>query len=111
MRRSIWIIAAALLAAPLIAVQAAPLNVNLTYLGHGQYLFQKNAYDHTGVVKAVQAAYPGQPIDLVSVVVPAGSTLLDRRDICRLRVELQAQVKMHLIVGDGTTTTQPQFCN
>jgi hypothetical protein len=91
------------------AAQADPLKVNVTYLGQGHFLFKKQTYDHTGLVQAVQAAYVGQPIDLVSVVVPAGTTLLDRRDICRLRVELQTQVKMHLVVGDGTT--QPQFCN
>lgn len=108
MRRSIWIIAVVLLLAPLLAAQASPLKIPLTYLGHGQYLFKKQTYDHTGVVQAIQAAYVGQPIDLVYVFIPAGTTLLDRRDICRLRVELQTRVDMHLTVGDGTV---PQFCN
>lgn len=112
MRRSIWIIAAALLFAPLMAAQAAkPLVIDLTYLGHGNYLFQKVAYTHATVVQAVQAANPGVPIELVSVVMPAGVTLLDRRDVCLLRLELQTKVKMRLIVGDGTDATAPQFCN
>ena len=111
MRRSVLIIATALLLAPLMAAQAAPLKVVVSYLGHGNFLFQKKAYTHAAVVQAIQAAYVGQPISFVSVDVPAGISLLDRRDVCRLRVELQTQVKMHLVVGDGTTTTSPQFCN
>jgi len=111
MRRSVGIIAAALLVAPLMAAQAKPLKVSLTYLGQGHFLFQKMTYDHTGVVQAVQVAYAGQHIDFVSVEMPAGTTLLDRRDICRLRVELQIPVRMHLAIGDGTDATSPQFCN
>ncbi|HEY1773589.1 MAG TPA: hypothetical protein VGH91_10405 [Gammaproteobacteria bacterium] len=111
MRRSVWIIAAALLLAPLMAAQAAPVVVELTYLGQGQYLFRNKQYDYRRVVKVIQNTHPNELIDLVSVNMPQGTTLIDRKEVCGLRQALNTQVKMHLDVGDGTGTTAPQFCN
>jgi hypothetical protein len=109
MRCSVWILAAALLQAPLMAAQAGPVVVEVSYLGHGQYMFRKKVYDYAKVVKVIRRDHQDEPIDLVSVDMPQGSSLMDRQEICRLRLDLQTQVKMHLDVGDGTT--QPQFCN
>jgi hypothetical protein len=109
MRRSIWIIAAALLLAPLMAAQAGPVVVELTYLSPGHYFFRNKEYSYTTVVKLIKAAHQGEQIDLVSVNMPQGTSLIDRKDVCRLKQDLGTRVKMHLDVGDGTT--QPQFCN
>ena len=110
MRRSVWLFAAALLLAPFVAAQAwGPVVVELAYVGNGHYVFEKTAYDHTGVVQAILAAHQGEHIDLVSVYVEPGASLADRKDICLLRTELGTVLKMHLDVGDGQT--QEQFCN
>jgi hypothetical protein len=109
MRRSIWIIVAALLAAPLMAAQAGPVVVEVSYLGHGQYRFRKKTYDYAKLVKHIRADHQDEHIDLVSVKMPQGSSLTDRQEVCHLRQDLLTQVKMHLDIGDGTT--QPQFCN
>src|SRR5579863_8500087 len=103
MRRSVCIILAALSLAPFLAAQADPVVVELTYLGHGHYVFRKNAYDYTRVVLAIQATHQGVHIDLVSVNMPQGSSLPDRKEVCQLRQDLLTQVKMHLDVCDGTT--------
>lgn len=109
MRRSIWMLSTALLLAPLMAAQAGPVVVKVAYTGHGQYVFKKTVYDYTGVVQAIQAAHQGEHIDLVAVYVYLGASVADRRDICRLRQDLQTQLKMHVDVGDGET--REQFCN
>ena len=111
MRLSVWIIAAALLLAPLMAAQAGPVVVEVSYLGQGTYLFKKKTYRYEKLVKAIKADHENVAIDLVSVNMPQGTTLLDRKEVCHLRQDLGAQVKMHLDVGDGSGTTTPQFCN
>jgi hypothetical protein len=110
MRCSVWILAAALLLAPLMAAQAGPVVVEVSYLGHGQYLFRKKIYDYAKAVKVIRRTHQDEPIDLVSVDMPQGSSLIDRQEVCHLKQDLGTQqLKMHLDVGDGTT--QPQFCN
>jgi hypothetical protein len=109
MRRSIGIIAAALLLAPFLAAQAAPVVVELTYLSPGHYIFRKQEYSYATVVKVIKAAYQGEQIDLVSVNMPQGTSLIDRQNVCHLKQDLGTRLKMHLDVGDGTTA--PQFCN
>ncbi|MFI4967639.1 MAG: hypothetical protein ACHQAU_02840 [Gammaproteobacteria bacterium] len=111
MRRSVWIIVAALLAAPLMAAQAGPVVVEVTYLGQGQYLFKKKTYDYAKLVKHIRADHQDEHIDLVSVRMPQGASLTDRNEVCGLRQALNTQVKMHLDIGDGTGATAPQFCN
>lgn len=91
------------------AAWAGPVVVELGYVGRGNYAFQKKVYDHASLVQAILAAHEGEPIALVSVYLPAGVTLADRQDVCRLRGELGTQLKMHLDVGNGAT--QEQFCN
>jgi hypothetical protein len=111
MRSKVGIVAALFLAAAMAAQAAAPLVVKVGYLGQGHYLFKKKTYDHAGVVQVIQAKYQGEHIDLISVHVVAGASVADRRDICQLRHDLGAQLKMHVEVGDGTDSTQEQFCN
>lgn len=109
MRRSVWLIVAALWLAPLLAAQAGPVVAEVGYVGHGQYAFKKKLYDHAGLVQAILAKHQGEHIDLVSVHLPAGITLADRKDVCQLRMDLGTQLNMHLDVGNGQT--QEQFCN
>jgi hypothetical protein len=109
MRRSVGIIAAVLLLAPFMAAQAGPVVVEVTYLGQGQYVFKKKIYDYRRVVKVIRADHQDEHIDLVSVKMPQGASLTDRNEVCHLRQDLLAQVKMHLDVGDGET--REQFCN
>jgi hypothetical protein len=108
MKRSVPMLAAMLLLALSQAAQARPVLVEVAYLGHGQYLFRKTVYDYPGVVQAILATHQSH-IDLVSVLLPAGASVADRRDVCHLKADLGTQLKMHLDVGDGTT--QEQFCN
>ena len=103
--------AVGLMAFALSAQAAKPVVVELAYTGQGHYVFKKKTYDHQAVVQAIQAKYQGEHIDLVSVRVAAGASVAERRDICQLRVELGTRLKMHVEVGDGSDTTQPQFCN
>ena len=109
MRRSIWMFSVALLLTPLMSAQAGPLVVEVAYAGHGNYVFKKTTYDYAGVVQAIQAAHQGEQIDLVWVFVPQGVSVADRKDICRLRLDLQTRLKMRLDIGNGQTTEQ--FCN
>jgi hypothetical protein len=109
MRRSIWMFSAALLLSPLMAAQAGPVVAEVAYVGQGHYVFKKKPYDYTGVVQAILAKYQGEHIDLVSVYVFQGASVADRKDICRLRLDLQTQLKMHLDIGNGET--REQFCN
>lgn len=109
MRRSIRMFAAALLLAPFMAAQAGPVVVEVAYTGQGHYVFKKTTYDYTAAVQAIQYYYANKHIDLVSVYVFPGASIADRKDICRLRVDLQTQLKMHLDIGNGQT--QEQFCN
>lgn len=108
MKRSIPMIAAMLLLALSQAAQAGPVVVELAYLGHGEYLFRKTVYDYPSLVQAILATHESH-IDLVSVLLPPGASIADRKDVCHLRGDLGTQLKMHLDVGDGTT--QEQFCN
>ena len=110
MRHSVWIIVAALSLAPLMAAQASgPVVVEVTYLGQGHYVYRKRGYDYARLVKIIRADHQNELIDLISVNMPQGTSLLDRKEVCQLRQDLLTQVKMHLDVGDGTTA--PQFCN
>src|ERR1700756_418082 len=110
MRRDLWMIVAALWLAPILAAQASgPVVVEVAYVGQGHYAFKKKPYDYPGLLQAIQAKYQGEHIDLVSVYLPPGVTLADRKDVCRLRGDLGTQLKMHLDVGNGET--REQFCN
>jgi hypothetical protein len=100
---------AALLLAPIMAAYAGPVVVEVAYVGQGHYVFKKTVYDYTGVVQAIQAAHQDEHIDLVSVYVFQGASVADRKDICRLRLDLGTQLKMHLDIGNGET--REQFCN
>ena len=110
MKRSIWLVAAALML-PLAAQASKPVVVEVSYVGQGHYLFKKKGYDHAGVVKAIRARYEDEHIDGISVHVVAGASVAERRDICQLRHDLGVPLKMRVEVGDGTDTTQEQFCN
>jgi hypothetical protein len=109
MRRSVRMLAAALLLAPLMAAQAGPVVVEVAYLGQGHYSFKKDVYDYAGVVQAIRAAHQDEHIDLVAVYIPGPLSAIDRRDICRLKQDLGTQLKMHLDIGNGET--REQFCN
>jgi len=109
MRRSVGIFAAALCLAPLLAAGAAPVVVEVTYLGQGQFSFRKHVYDYAQVLQAIRTTHQDEHIDLVSVDVPVPLSVSERQKICGLKQDLGTQLKMHLEVGDGTSV--PQFCN
>jgi hypothetical protein len=109
MRRSIGMIFAVLLLAPIMAAHAGPVVVELAYVGHGNYVFKKKPYDHQSVVRAIRIVHKDEHVDLISVYVEPGASVADRKDICLLRTELGTQLKMHLDIGNGQT--QEQFCN
>ena len=109
MKCSVLMISAMLLLAPAMAAHAGPVVVRLAYVGQGQYVFKKTVYDYTALVQAIQAAYQDEHIDLISVYMPQGTSVIDRKQVCRLRADLGTQLKMHLDIGNGET--REQFCN
>jgi hypothetical protein len=108
MKFGAMLMAAALSLAPVAATLADPVVVELTYLGHGQFSFQKKQYDYDALVSAVQAVYLYKHFDGVSVDMGTAASQMDKGQVCPLRQSLQTQVQMFITV-DGEKRTF--FCN
>jgi hypothetical protein len=92
--------AAALSLAPLPVLAQSMVIADVSYLGNGIYNFKSQAYGYDALVAAVQAAHPGEHIDVVRVDMGTVVNELDRIKVCQLRQSLQTRVKMYLTV-DG----------
>ena len=91
-------------------VSGAPdeVKVRVTYLGMGQFSFEKKQYDYDGLLAAIRAEYLGVHITRVSVDMGQVAAVSDTMQVCQLKRDLGALVKMHFIVNG---VKQEIFCN
>lgn len=78
----------------------APLQLNLSYAGSDQYVFEKNSYGYGGLLAAIRAEYGTQHITSISVDMGDDTNLADRLKVCRLKLDTGAQVMLHF-TSDG----------
>lgn len=101
-----YLLASLMLLAPLVAVadDSAPLQLAVTYLGSGQYGFEKDTYDYKGLLQAIRAEYGAQHIASISVDMGDGSGLSDKPKVCRLKLDTGALVAL-TFTRDGQQNT------
>jgi len=84
------------------------VKLQVTYLGLGQFSFEKTQYDYTGLLAAIRAEYLGVHITKVNVDMGQMAAVNDTLKVCQLKHDLGALVKMHFVVNG---VKQELFCN
>jgi len=84
------------------------VRVKVDYLGQGQFTFRKANYNYTGLLAAIHAVYPGLHISKVFVDMGQMAPVGDTMQVCQLKRDLGALVKMQFIVNG---VKQELFCN
>lgn len=107
MRRIVLLLLAALVLSPAYG-DGKEVKEWVSYLGQGQFTFDKKPYGYKDLVAALQAAHPDEHIDMVVVDMGTVAGQGDKNLVCQLRQALQTQVKMKLTVDDGK---RELFCN
>src|SRR5882724_7098680 len=83
------------------------VKVRVAYLGMGQFFYKKVQYDYKGLLAAIQADYLGLHVSYVNVDMGQLAPVSDTMQVCQLKRDLGALVRMHLVVNG---VKQELFC-